>query len=564
MSKNKKRKNQSSPSKAPSTSHSLSLKNRSSSKATTSSINGAKIRSQSTVKRLQMYRGGKPKRDPSGRIVQSALFQERLPSGTQARVAPNRQWFNNSRVVTQTSLQKFQAALSTTLADPYQVVMKQTQLPVTLLNEKGKQKRVHILDVESYESTFGPKSQRKRPSNVAGGDDMEALVVHVEQKQNEYDQDKDLDLVREHDGIKQETINPLFKAGQSKRIWKELYKVIDSSDVVIQVLDARNPEGTRCRQVESYLKKEKAYKHLIFILNKCDLVPVWVTQRWVAILSRSYPTLAFHANMRKSFGKQALIQLLRQFSRLHQDKKQISVGFIGYPNVGKSSVINTLRSQKVCNVAPIAGETKVWQYITLMKRIFLIDCPGIVYPADDSETEIVLKGVVRVENVPQPDQYIDELLKRVKHEYIIKTYSIDEFTTAEDFLEKLARKMGKLLKGAEPDLQTVAKMVLNDYQRGKLPHYVPPPEDPNRQENDEMKSQKEPVEEKKNDDEQENEETIKSKSKKDKKKRKKTGSNFYETHNAKNRPRKQQQEDSSNDDSDDDHGAKKKKKKKKR
>ncbi len=49
---------------------------------------------------------------------------------------------------------------------------------------------------------------------------------------------------------------------------------------------------------------------------------------------------------------------------------------IGYPNVGKSSVINALRSKKVCNVAPIAGETKVWQYITLMKKIYLIDCPG--------------------------------------------------------------------------------------------------------------------------------------------------------------------------------------------
>lgn len=47
------------------------------------------------------------------------------------------------------------------------------------------------------------------------------------------------------------------------------------------------------------------------------------------------------------------------FPQLHTDKKQISVGFIGYPNVGKSSVINTLRSKKVCNVAPIAGETKV-------------------------------------------------------------------------------------------------------------------------------------------------------------------------------------------------------------
>jgi nuclear GTP-binding protein len=49
---------------------------------------------------------------------------------------------------------------------------------------------------------------------------------------------------------------------------------------------------------------------------------------------------------------------------------------------------------QVCKVAPIPGETKVWQYITLTKRIFLIDCPGVVYHSQDSETDIVLKGVV--------------------------------------------------------------------------------------------------------------------------------------------------------------------------
>ena len=54
------------------------------------------------------------------------------------------------------------------------------------------------------------------------------------------------------------------------------FQVIDSSDIVINVLDARDPMGTRCRAVEQYLKKEAPHKHLIFVLNKCDLVPTWV------------------------------------------------------------------------------------------------------------------------------------------------------------------------------------------------------------------------------------------------------------------------------------------------
>ena len=61
--------------------------------------------------------------------------------------------------------------------------------------------------------------------------------------------------------------------------------------------------------------------------------------------------------------------------------------------MGKSSIVNTLRQKKVCKTAPLAGETKVWQYVTLMERIFLIDCPGVVYPQGDTETDIILKGV---------------------------------------------------------------------------------------------------------------------------------------------------------------------------
>lgn len=206
-------------------------------------------------------------------------------------------------------------------------------------------------------------------------------------------------------------------------------------------------------------------------------MPSWVTKRWLHALSREYPTLAFHASITNPFGKGSLLSLLRQLARLRSDKQYISVGLVGYPNVGKSSVINTLRSKKVCNVAPIPGETKVWQYITLMRRIFLIDCPGVVYQGTgDTDTDSVLKGVVRVENLEDATEHIDDVLRRVKPEYLRRAYRLTSWTSSEDFLAQVARLSGKLAKGGDPDLNTAAKMVLHDWQRGKIPFFTLPPD----------------------------------------------------------------------------------------
>uniref|UniRef100_A0A7N6BCA2 Nucleolar GTP-binding protein 2 n=1 Tax=Anabas testudineus TaxID=64144 RepID=A0A7N6BCA2_ANATE len=435
---------------------------------------GNNMRDRATIKRLNMYRQ-KQRCNNRGKVIKPLQYQSTVTPGTVARVEPNIKWFANTRVIKQSSLQKFQEEMGAVQKDPYRVVMRQSKLPMSLLSDRVKahNSKVHILDTEAFETTFGPKAQRKRPSLVVG--DVKDLVEQAEASAMSYNADKDKDLVTEDTGVREEAREEIFKKGQSKRIWGELYKVIDSSDVIIQVLDARDPMGTRSQSIETYMKKEKPWKHLIFVLNKCDLIPTWVTKRWVAVLSKEYPTLAFHASLTNSFGKGSLIQLLRQFGKLHTDKKQISVGFIGYPNVGKSSVINTLRSKKVCNVAPIAGETKVWQYITLMRRIFLIDCPGVVYPSEDSESDIVLKGVVQVEKIRNPEEHIGAVLERAKPEYIQKTYRIPTWNSPEDFLEKLAFRTGKLLKGGEPDLTTVSKMVLNDWQRGRIPFFVKPP-----------------------------------------------------------------------------------------
>ncbi|PVG01829.1 NGP1NT-domain-containing protein [Serendipita vermifera] len=447
--------------------------------------------------KVKMLTGGKPVYGRDGKIIQAAAFQKGEEHATPGRIQPDRRWFGNTRVISQTALEHFRESLGSKVHDPYSVLLRRNKLPMSLIDAAANphvQKRSHIVDTEPFADTFGPKAQRKRP-RIEAASFEELLKAGQEAELVATSGDGQVPMEETNDGYEEVqfgTYNePIYQKGTSRRIYGELYKVIDSSDVILHVVDARDPLGTMCKSVLEYIKKEKAHKQVVLIINKCDLVPSWVTARYIQHLSTMYPTIAFHASPTHSFGKGSLIQLLRQFSRLHADKKQISVGLIGYPNVGKSSVINTLKASKVCKVAPVPGETKVWQYITLTKRIYLIDCPGIVpTSANDSNTATVLKGVVRVEALPQPSEHVDALLERVKPIYISRTYGIPlppssrssevgkSPWTSEELLEKLARMKGRLLKGGEPDLEGVAKVILNDWVRGKLPFFVPPPERP--------------------------------------------------------------------------------------
>uniref|UniRef100_A0A2P2KGP1 Nuclear/nucleolar GTPase 2 n=1 Tax=Rhizophora mucronata TaxID=61149 RepID=A0A2P2KGP1_RHIMU len=306
-------------------------------------------RSAATVRRLKMY-NTRPKRDAKGKILKYDLQSKELPN---SRIQPDRNWFGNTRVVNQKQLEFFREELQNRMSSNYNVILKEKKLPLSLLNDHQKQARVHLLDTEPFEDAFGPKKKRKRPKLLAA--DYESLLRKADTSQDVFEQKygpAGSAEASEEDGTRDLVRHTMFEKGQSKRIWGELYKVTDSSDVVVQVLDARDPQGTRCYHLEKHLKENCKHKHMILLLNKCDLVPAWATKGWLRILSKEYPTLAFHASVNKSFGKGSLLSVLRQFARLKSDKQAISVGFIGYPNVGKSSVINTLRTKNVISFSP--------------------------------------------------------------------------------------------------------------------------------------------------------------------------------------------------------------------
>ena len=260
-------------------------------------------RSAKKVKQLNMLNEGKAVRNADGEITQAASYQGR--ETPKARVEPNRKWFTNTRVISQDALSAFRGAVEAQSKDPYSYLLKQNKLPMSLINDnKDKERKDGLvqhqakirIESEAFSDTFGPKAQRKRPRlTVSSLEDMAAATTDNQQqfqgKQENahtlagtqpYDDQRDRPLEDMHGADSGELTTarePVFSKGQSKRIWNELYKVIDSSDVVIHVLDARDPLGTRCRSVEKYIREEAPHKHLLFLLNKCDLVPTSVAVR---------------------------------------------------------------------------------------------------------------------------------------------------------------------------------------------------------------------------------------------------------------------------------------------
>jgi len=499
-------------------------------------------RSAETIKRLNMYKS-RPIRNKKGRLIGGDFMMsdragDKEISAETGRIAPDRRWFGNTRVVDPKQLDSFRQEMTEKVADPYSVVLKRKKVPMGLLREAADRETPPsqaFLEQEPFSHAFGSKSRRKKvkieqllmarsdedpnKDKMDGGrskggraeivsDPFESSSAEVGEESDPYSKllkvaqtshetyesrnsqegivpwgrDSNLKLVQgENVDWRHEKKDDLFLKGQSKRIWGEFFKVVDCSDVVLHIIDARNVPGTRCTMIEKHIRDNAPHKHLVFVLNKIDLVPNWVAKRWMGELAKDRPTIAFHASMTHAFGKGALISLLRQFGKLHGDKKQISVGVIGYPNVGKSSVINTLISKKSCKVAPIPGETKIWQYITLFKRISLIDCPGVVVDtAGDTETDCVLKGVVRAERLETPEDFIQPIVDKVKREHIAGQYKFtkedSKWETVTELLETMAMKAGRLLKGGEPCLRSSAITMINDFQRGRLPFFIPPPD----------------------------------------------------------------------------------------
>uniref|UniRef100_A0A8H7XRC6 CP-type G domain-containing protein n=1 Tax=Psilocybe cubensis TaxID=181762 RepID=A0A8H7XRC6_PSICU len=269
---------------------------------------------------------------------------------------------------------------------------------------------------------------------------------------------------------------------------KALHKVVDEADIIILVLDARDPEGCRSRMVEEEVRRREAEgKRLVFVLNKIDLIPKSNAQEWLKYLRHSTPTLPFLSSassqhQRTNISSSTAPALMKLLKAYKPKAGSVTIGVVGYPNVGKSSLINSLKRSKVCAVAAQPGHTKELQSVQLERGMRVIDSPGVVFDEDvyddgkgSKKSSVLLRNVVKVEDVEDPIAVVEEILSRTPPETLQKIYNLPEFTSTLEFLTMLALSNGRLLKGGTPDLNSAARQVLTDWNQQKIPYFSTPP-----------------------------------------------------------------------------------------
>ncbi|XP_049572015.1 guanine nucleotide-binding protein-like 3 isoform X1 [Orcinus orca] len=387
-----------------------------------------------------------------------------------------------------------------------------------------KKVREHHRKLRKEAKKRGRKKPRKDPGVPNSAPFKEALLREAElrkQRLEELKQQQKLDRQKEQDKKRRLGTDPAVelcnmepvkeefgqckakKAKSSKQNPKRLYcqelkKVIEASDVVLEVLDARDPLGCRCPQVEEAIVKG-GQKKLVLVLNKSDLVPKENLENWLSYLTKELPTVVFKASTNlkdkgkrikvkkkaapfKSevcVGKEGLWKLLEGFQETYG--KAIHVGVIGFPNVGKSSIINSLKQERICNVGVSMGLTsyhlsclRYMQVVPLDKQITIIDSPSFIVSPLNSAIALALRSPASIE-VVKPMEAASAILSHADARQVVLKFTVPDFKNSLEFFTSLAQRRGLHQKGGSPNVEGAAKLLWSEWTGASLGYFCHPP-----------------------------------------------------------------------------------------
>jgi hypothetical protein len=245
-----------------------------------------------------------------------------------------------------------------------------------------------------------------------------------------------------------------------KKAWNLVIAEIKTCDAVLEVVDARCPNETRSKKLESILQKMD--KPFWLVLNKVDLVPKTFADKAKSILKESCNAVdVVFISAKKFYGYNILRRSIKEF--FGKDRK-VKLSVLGFPNVGKSSLINALAKQSKVSVAPRPGHTKGKQWIKVSSTIRVSDTPGILPKEFAAE---IWRKILFPEDVEDAAYLLLEKIKNAEgSNFEILYEALPE--PCEDTLVHIAKKFNYLKAGGEFDISRAAKKIVDDWNSGKL------------------------------------------------------------------------------------------------
>ncbi len=253
--------------------------------------------------------------------------------------------------------------------------------------------------------------------------------------------------------------------------WGQIWSLVSKADVILHVLDARDPLSTFSRKLAGIV--ERKGKKLIVVINKADLIPRPVAEEWKEYFEKQgYPAVYMAAS--KHMGTLKLRRAIKKNASVFP----VIVAVVGYPKVGKSSIINALKGKHSASTSPYPGSpgyTRHFQLYRVDSKILMIDTPGIL-PVEGDEVERLIRGYPpeKLDDPVKPAVMLIERILKYNSNAFLHTYNIETRDPLK-ILEEIAVRRGWFYKTTkEPLIEEAARTVIRDYHNGKIRFYIRP------------------------------------------------------------------------------------------
>ncbi len=237
------------------------------------------------------------------------------------------------------------------------------------------------------------------------------------------------------------------KAGE----WSFLKGMIHGADVIVEIVDARDVQGTRLPVAE----RMAGSRRLLMVANKTDLLPKGSALPKLA--NKGFTISATTANENQ---RQALIRAIMARTAA----RPVHALLIGYPNVGKSTLVNMLAHRSAAKVSPVAGTTKDIQWVSITPDLIISDYRGL-FPKKEAKAELVRKGAMDVRG--DEEVHAHPFAERVLHSRVLRAWLEQKFDvdlkaarSSDDVLIAIASRRRLFIKGGELNLEEAARLLV--------------------------------------------------------------------------------------------------------